>query len=250
MSQTDLGQPDLAALCAAARDAEFANAGTRLLSVYGYPVADAGSAGARSHTRTVADISAWLGIAVRCIRCSTLRHSAGKRPIHVREVAAACAERDPLDHSLAISSCPLLRSERPAGLAGCLARFHLLHPGEADSDRRADLPVAHPIGAQRPDVVTPHPRQHLEADTAPRLFQGVQMTTVAALTTSYVRTQRLTCNAHDGGEGRRAERATFSYSALPCLAYCVPPRRCAGPRRRSVQAALNTRPVSLNQARA
>ena len=41
MSHTDLGQPDLAALRAAAGDAEFAEAQARLVSS-GYPLADAG----------------------------------------------------------------------------------------------------------------------------------------------------------------------------------------------------------------
>jgi hypothetical protein len=40
MSNTDLGQPDLAALRAAAWDAEFAEAGP--VSSCGYPLADAG----------------------------------------------------------------------------------------------------------------------------------------------------------------------------------------------------------------
>ena len=40
MSHTDLGQPDLAALRAAARDAEFAEAG--LVSACGHPLADTG----------------------------------------------------------------------------------------------------------------------------------------------------------------------------------------------------------------
>ena len=39
MSHTDLGQPDLVALCAAAGDAEFAEAEARLVSS-GYPLAD------------------------------------------------------------------------------------------------------------------------------------------------------------------------------------------------------------------
>jgi hypothetical protein len=42
MSHTDLGQPDLAALRAAAEDAEFAEAEARLVSACGYPLADAG----------------------------------------------------------------------------------------------------------------------------------------------------------------------------------------------------------------
>ena len=42
MSHTDLGQPDLAALRAAAGDAEFAEAEARLVSACGYPLADAG----------------------------------------------------------------------------------------------------------------------------------------------------------------------------------------------------------------
>jgi hypothetical protein len=41
MSHTDLGQPDLAALRAAAADAELAEAESRLLSSYGYPIASA-----------------------------------------------------------------------------------------------------------------------------------------------------------------------------------------------------------------
>ena len=42
MSHTDLGQPDLAALRAAAGDAEFAEAEAGLVSSCGYPLADAG----------------------------------------------------------------------------------------------------------------------------------------------------------------------------------------------------------------
>ena len=42
MSHTDLGQPDLAALRAAAGDAEFAEAEARLVSACGYPLAGAG----------------------------------------------------------------------------------------------------------------------------------------------------------------------------------------------------------------
>ncbi len=42
MSHTDLGQPDRAALRAAARDAEFAEAEARLVSACGYPLADTG----------------------------------------------------------------------------------------------------------------------------------------------------------------------------------------------------------------
>ena len=42
MSHTDLGQPDLAALRAAAGDAEFAEAEARLVSSCGYPLADVG----------------------------------------------------------------------------------------------------------------------------------------------------------------------------------------------------------------
>jgi hypothetical protein len=42
MSHTDLGQPDLAALRAAAGDAEFAEAESGLLSSCGYPLAGAG----------------------------------------------------------------------------------------------------------------------------------------------------------------------------------------------------------------
>jgi hypothetical protein len=38
MSHTDLGQPDLAALRAAAGDAEFAEAEARLVSSRGYPL--------------------------------------------------------------------------------------------------------------------------------------------------------------------------------------------------------------------
>ena len=42
MYHTDLGQPDLAALRAAAGDAEFAEAEARLVSACGYPLADTG----------------------------------------------------------------------------------------------------------------------------------------------------------------------------------------------------------------
>ena len=42
MSHTDLGQPDLAALRAAAGDAEFADAEARLVGSCGYPLADIG----------------------------------------------------------------------------------------------------------------------------------------------------------------------------------------------------------------
>jgi hypothetical protein len=42
MSHTDLGQPDLAALRAAAGDAESAEAEARLVSACGYPFADVG----------------------------------------------------------------------------------------------------------------------------------------------------------------------------------------------------------------
>ena len=42
MSHTDLGQPDLAALRAAAGDAEFAESEARLVSSRGYPLAGVG----------------------------------------------------------------------------------------------------------------------------------------------------------------------------------------------------------------
>jgi hypothetical protein len=42
MSHTDLGQPNLAALRAAAGDAEFAEAEAGLASACGYPLASAG----------------------------------------------------------------------------------------------------------------------------------------------------------------------------------------------------------------
>ena len=49
MSHTDLGQPDLAALRAAAGDVEFAEAQSRLLSSYGYRLGDTDPLQRRAH---------------------------------------------------------------------------------------------------------------------------------------------------------------------------------------------------------
>src|SRR5271165_5958577 len=69
MSHTDLGQPDLAALRAAAGDAEFADAEVRLVSACGYPHAGAGPL-ARDLARSLTEAG------------FTLHHCATYDPLH------------------------------------------------------------------------------------------------------------------------------------------------------------------------
>jgi len=81
MSHTDLGQPDLAALRAAAEDAESAAAEeARLVSACGYPLADTGPLArdlARSYTKAGFTMNAALGCVLTAFRYQVARFGCG-----------------------------------------------------------------------------------------------------------------------------------------------------------------------------
>jgi hypothetical protein len=66
MSHTDLGQPDLAALRAAAGDAEFAEAAAGLGSSCGYPLTGTGPL-ARDLARSLTEAGYTMNAALRCV---------------------------------------------------------------------------------------------------------------------------------------------------------------------------------------
>ena len=75
MSHTDLGQPDLAALRAAAGDAEFAEAEAGLVSTCGYPLAGAGPL-ARDLARSLTEAGLPCTTALPMTRCTGSAESA------------------------------------------------------------------------------------------------------------------------------------------------------------------------------